>query len=884
MQRAEYYEVDKDRTKTKNGSTKTRYYKEQLPTDILFAKSHVDNDENGQHASFKRGHQSFHQASSFYPEGMSANTTLMEISWEHIGALFALDSCPRFLTKSHVRGLQEAYNLIFQDIKSCPNDDMQYKKLALLPIILNFNTSNKMVGRVKMTFANKLKHIMERKDWSIFTLSLFRGRLRRLNNNINENSDDMDTEIQKISQQKKLAKFMKDFKHTSLSTAYARFLSDAVMAPSSTTTFNELKSRFPQESEDIPELSKEQIQEALKSVKEITSEKVLRNVQRLKRGKAASICTLYAEHIQQLTDSSSSGDRVKSANTQIFIDNLTWLMNAILKGLLPDEVIGWYGSTEGNIILPKPTKRRPISKPTVFSKIFDSIMHQETAKKIEDHVKDIQFGASKFSCEKLSHVMRTGMDLFTEWALMSLDSRDAFNLILRLPMLHEIKETTPELYVYNHQISKGTKVFYHGSNEGVQSFKMAIGTGQGQGGSTDRYILGHYPFAKGIQQAIEGNGIVRCIIDDTAVLVHPEYISIVLDAAEQIGQPLGIHHNLNKLNILLPNLVNNESSLNWAERNLFSNYQSLAQSNVKSVHHTNTKDFGIELVGVPLSRDSGYIDHFLKDFLDQLHSDVTKTLLIPNCQIKYTLLRYCIVSRITYLMRTLPYHLFDKSFFQRYDSILTEILADIAMVRACDIDDTSLLIAKLHISDGGLSLFYVEDKAIPAFVASYTASLPDIKDAFPKIAEIIKDKIDLSEECFLRKYPHSVIPDTLLRYFIGIEELARRGVTIQKPTEENPNPDIISLQALDDIPRGDIILNDLQRRLSYSFRMQRKANVEEILKNTDGQRYSAFISGQGHLHGAMLFRDILLLPWITKLLLEQFEEEFRYLNLTFIMV
>lgn len=132
---------------------------------------------------------------------------------------------------------------------------------------------------------------------------------------------------------------------------------------------------------------------------------MLRNVQKLKRGKVASICTLYAEHIQQLTDSSSSGDQVKPANTQIFIDNLTWLMNAIVKGLLPDEVIGWYGSTEGNIILPKPTKRRPISKPTIFSKIFDSIMDHETAKKIENHVKDIQFGSSKFSCEKLTHVI-----------------------------------------------------------------------------------------------------------------------------------------------------------------------------------------------------------------------------------------------------------------------------------------------------------------------------------------------------------------------------------------------------------------------------------------------------------------------------------------------
>jgi hypothetical protein len=84
-----------------------------------------------------------------------------------------------------------------------------------------------------------------------------------------------------------------------------------------------------------------------------------------------------------------------------------------------------------------------------------------------------------------------------------------------------------------------------------------------------------------------------------------------------------------------------------------------------------------------------------------------------------------------------------------------------------------------------------------------------------------------------------------LRYFTGIEELAKRRVTIQKPTEDNPNPDIVSLKALDDIPRGDIILNDLQRRFSFSFRMSRKAYVEEHLKNTDGQRYNAFISGQG---------------------------------------
>ena len=350
-------------------------------------------------------------ATSFYPFGLTGNTKLIDISWDNIGALFALDSAPRYLSKTNIKGLQTAYNQVFQDIKAKSNDEIEYKKLALLPIILNFNTDNKFVGGKKMSFDYKMKCLLVRNDWSIFTLSLFRGRLKRIHSN-DYTENDIDDEIQKLSHQQKLAKFMKDLKHTSLSVAYSRFLSDAVMAPSSEFTYKELETRFPQEPEDIPELSKDDMQEILKCVKNITSNMVLNSVKKLKRGKASSICTLYSEHVQQLTElNKNDRDEVKPANTQIFIDNLTWMMNAILKGLIPKEVMGWYGSTEGNIILPKPTKRRHISKPTVFSKIFDSIMHTETANKIEEHVKDIQFGASKFSCEKLSHVMRTGLEL-----------------------------------------------------------------------------------------------------------------------------------------------------------------------------------------------------------------------------------------------------------------------------------------------------------------------------------------------------------------------------------------------------------------------------------------------------------------------------------------
>ena len=76
-------------------------------------------------------------------------------------------------------------------------------------------------------------------------------------------------------------------------------------------------------------------------------------------------------------------------------------------------------------------------------------------------------------------------------------------------------------------------------------------------------------------------------------------------------------------------------------------------------------------------------------------------------------------------------------------------------------------IAKLHISDGGLSLFYVEDKAIPAFISSYTAALPDLKEAFPEVTKIIEDKIQMSDSDFKQHYSDPDIPETLLKNFMG---------------------------------------------------------------------------------------------------------------------
>lgn len=133
----------------------------------------------------------------------------------------------------------------------------------------------------------------------------------------------------------------------------------------------------------------------------------------------------------------------------------------------------------------------------------------------------------------------------------------------------------------------------------------------------------------------------------------------------------------------------------------------------------------------------------LSKWLEELKIDIVKIIEITNTQVKFIILRYCLTARLNYFLRTIPYTCFrNGNFFQRYDDILKILLADITQVHPEAIEEINMMIAKLHCIDGGIGLGYQEDKAVPAYVASYTASLETITETFPSIKLIIDKKVD----------------------------------------------------------------------------------------------------------------------------------------------
>jgi hypothetical protein len=378
-------------------------------------------------------------------------------------------------------------------------------------------------------------------------------------------------------------------------------------------------------------------------------------------------------------------------------------------------------------------------------------------------------------------------------------------------------------------------VYYHGKKNGVDHFDNQKGCQQGKTLSSATFSLGHFPYLEELKETIHDRGAILAIIDDTLLAVRNEAIEEVLQKEEVIRGKYGIIPNRSKSKILCNQDMDEELIQTLTEKYGYADVNIMRHPN--SQNGVNEVDYGIMYVGSPLGTEE-YIQCMLSKWLEELKIDIVKIMKITNTQVKFIILRYCLTARLNYFLRTIPYTCFrNGNFFERYDDILKILLADITQVHPEAIEEINMMIAKLHCIDGGIGLGYQEDKAVPAYVASYTASLQTITETFPIVQLIIDKKLDgtLSDSDY--------VPPRLQAYFDGIDELVELDVKIDKQ--------IISLQLLMSLKKEKH--KGLQRTLSKQGRIHRKKEVMELLgKHDDLTHIRVFVSGQGWEASAFL--------------------------------
>jgi ribonuclease HI len=777
-----------------------------------------------------------------FPKGTNENTLMMDLDWEQIPALIGIGTPPIHFNNYQRTLRTRIFNFLLEKCKQQPDDMSHWKKFALSHAVMNSDCHS----QTKLTFKEKAERIMN-DDWSQFSLGKFKGKFSDIQQQESQSTQQQSSEErEKQQQQAKTNRLLQMIRKGELSRGLEQYLSDATMAQRGQETFNYLFQKHPREErvfddEDpahkVPKPSEEQYL-AAKS-KPITIQQTIRAVHVQKKGRSHSTCISRAEHIQQLVNSTmfmSGENEDEVEETKMYQQNLTWFMQTVHEGSLPLEMILWMGSTEGNIIKPNPTKHRPIGKPNIYLKVYETIILKITKEKLEDHLSEVQLGISDFGCEKALHTMGTGNEMHKENALISLDAQDAFQHADRGYMMRESNQVIPEAYIHIHNnLFNDMHVYYQGKNNGVDHFDNQKGCQQGKTLSSATFALGHFPYLQEIKETMQNRGAVLAIIDDTLLAVQNEAIEDVLQKEEEIREKYGIIPNRSKSKILCNPHMEERLIQTLSER--YGYVEANILRHPDSEQGVSQVEYGIMYVGSPLGTEE-YIQQMLTKWLEDLKKDINKIMKITNNQVKFIILRYCLTARLTYFLRTIPFTYFRNSnFFEKYDEILKTLLADITQVDPDVIGEINMMIAKLHCIDGGVGLSYQEDRAVPAYVASYTAALETITETFPSIQILIDKKIngDLSDTDY--------IPPRLQAYFDGIEELAQMNVQIEKQT--------ISLQLLMNLKK--VKHKGLQRILSKQGRILRKKEVMEQLSDREDLRnLRIFVSGQGWEASAFL--------------------------------
>jgi len=333
----------------------------------------------------------------------------------------------------------------------------------------------------------------------------------------------------------------------------------------------------------------------------------------------------------------------------------------------------------------------------------------------------------------------------------------------------------------------------------------------------------------------EGGGYSRALADDITSAASMQTTLDILIFSKTEGPKSGCIPSLTKQSYLLPEMQTTEEALEWKQKFVD---QGIEPQNIK-IHPNNYDfeagtqtvsdfdDYYVEICGVPVGSREGKIS-FIDEKMNKLEEDVRQLYLIDSVKLKWNILLYVIPQRLSFMIRTITPDIVNGYVLPRYNIMLRNFLAHLCELQdGMQLSDLSFHIARVKGALGGFGLGFLEDQIYTSFVASITASMPEIFLAHPEIKEMVVSKINGDKYGGNKSH-------TMTQYFEAIQYLADKGVTLKE--EET-----ITLQGLVGLSKADY--KGLQHELSKVLQLQRQQEVLDMMGN-DHVKVAVFVSGQ----------------------------------------
>ena len=491
-------------------------------------------------------------------------------------------------------------------------------------------------------------------------------------------------------------------------------LTTGPLAPHTQATLQELRDpsrRPPEPYQDFPAPVQE-FQPA--HPPNLPATQLLTNLRRARKGAAPGPSGYTSEVLRLVLDDEGT--------TNQFVAVATRIANADL----PPQISQALGL--GRIVaLQKPNGRvRGIVVGDLFRRLVARCLAQTYAPQIHATCKPHQLALStRAGTEAIVHALTAAAESNPTHTILSVDGIGAYDTISRASMLQGLL-AVPEAncclpFVRQFYTTPSTYIWHDATGQ-PHPITQAEGGEQGDPLMPALFSLGQRAALQSVQAELEAGETIFAFLDDIYCILPPERVRPVYDLlAHHLHAQAHIRLNSGKTRIW--------NASGQQPPNIGTLGPAVWVGNTSHPRH----EQGLTVLGAPIGTTE-YKQHQLQ-LLRIEHDKLLQQLPhLQDLQASWLLLLYCASPRCIYQLRMLPPDI-TAQFSQDHDTAVAACLSE--LLDAGPIPATSLAIAHLPLSQGGLGLTSASVTANPIYWASWADTLPVLHNQLPQHAETL---------------------------------------------------------------------------------------------------------------------------------------------------
>ncbi len=654
--------------------------------------------------------------SHFLPQHNDA-TKLIDIDFSKFGSFAAcLNSCG-FIHDNYVARVRTVFTKYLRAWSLDKTNELLWKKVLLLPIILFSSTERKELGlRIELLLQD---------HWSSFTL----GSLQKKNVIHHSHTAVFPTAAQQAVQDgydpwtPTNLRVKKLIECAELSKAMECLCS--VKVPSTLTHDQQLqvlRDKHPEANvyrgDSDEDLSAVDIGNDL--IITASMEEVRGAVQRSKKMLAHGLDMLRYEHLKQLVGAKPEPAPVEAE----FCNLLTELINCLLAGKVPRNVLPAFRDNHLLGIPKKGNDVRPIGVGSVYRKLASSIGFQRSQEFNPAHFHTVQLALTRGGMEQIVHAFQLHIETHPDHDVFAIDADNAFNSANRYVGLQEVLHNYPALFpLMRDMYLDSSKGFVFGHPAGIKSVDSKEGLHQGDVLGTWGYIMTAQPLIEDLLAMLVRDfgehavTLVKFYVDDGNIAAPHDIMVRIIEFLQSEGPKYGFKIKPDKGRYLLGRC----GSWQVAEQRKHSLLALGLQTKVICIHpdddaSVRPEEYGAVILGSFVGTDE-FIRKQLEEYGKELERVADCLLSYPDLQGRWLLFLRCFTAKPIYLFRTVPPRL-TVDLQSKVEELKKKILYSLLSFREGEmLDDLTYSSSNVGLQQGGLGL-HDSSEIVPAAYAS----------------------------------------------------------------------------------------------------------------------------------------------------------------------